>query len=56
MLFYEGYRDIVNVDISPVCVEKMRLRNAEARPDMEFWGNHLSNTTCLMQVFFKSDE
>ena len=29
---------------------------AVPRPAQELGGNHLSNATCLTQVFFKSDE
>mmetsp|Transcript_90579 Transcript_90579/g.230444 ORF Transcript_90579/g.230444 Transcript_90579/m.230444 type:complete len:213 (+) Transcript_90579:54-692(+) len=35
-LYDEGYHDIVNVDISEVVIEQMRVRNAEQRPEMEW--------------------
>ena len=35
-LYDDGYHNIVNVDISPVCIEQMTLRNAELRPEMEW--------------------
>ena len=30
----DGYREIYNVDISPYCIETMKKRNQEKRPEL----------------------
>ena len=35
-LYDEGYHNIINVDISPVCIQQMTERNATERPRMIF--------------------
>ncbi|KAF8449172.1 S-adenosyl-L-methionine-dependent methyltransferase [Boletus edulis BED1] len=35
-MWEDGYRNIVNIDYSPVVIEQMRARHADSRPDMEW--------------------
>eukprot|EP00727_Mastigamoeba_balamuthi_P000144 m51a1_g10126 hypothetical protein (375) ;mRNA; f:83102-84335 len=35
-MYDDGYRSIVNTDISPVVIENMRARHAEQRPEMQW--------------------
>ena len=35
-LYDDGYHNVVNVDISSVCIEQMSQRNAEVRPEMSW--------------------
>jgi len=43
-MYDDGYENIVNVDISPVAIDKMRGRNEQQRPRMEW---HVADATTL---------
>jgi len=35
-MYDDGFKNIVNVDISSVCIRQMRERNIEERPEMQW--------------------
>ena len=42
-LYDDGFHNIINVDISSVCIRQMAERNAETRPEMQFQVMDITN-------------
>ena len=42
-LYDAGYQNITNIDISPVCIQQMSVKNALTRPNMSWLVGDVTN-------------